>query len=268
MFSSRPGATTPVAVRILTHVTAATVSPTYPLMLGLEGPIGCGKSFQVPNAIEESGFVVVRMAGCDLNGNGTADTASLFDGLWQRALDAAADDTNRHPVVVIDDFDLSPAGLFGTDLESPEARLLTSALIKMADDPNHSSLPSGLRIPIIVTGTDLSSLHEQLTRHGRMDLVHWTPSPAEIADSVMAQLAMSRIARSRGAVERMIANYPDAMPADFSGAIGRALGGSIYQFSAEHGLDFDELKSFLDQGAGVTIRHVETELRSLLTTRR
>ena len=72
------------------------------------------------------------------------------------------------------------------------------------------------RVPIILTGNDLSTLYAPLLRDGRMDKFFWRPSLAEVADMVHAMFRDDGV--SRGTVEDIVARYPE-QPLDFFGAI-------------------------------------------------
>ena len=65
--------------------------------------------------------------------------------------------------------------------------MVVGTLMNICDDPNHVSThfewrgdDQHRRVPIIVTGNDLSRIFAPLVRDGRMDKFYWSPTTEDI----------------------------------------------------------------------------------------
>ena len=192
-----------------------------PLILGIWGGKGCGKTFSV-------GFVAVTWASrpswCPRASWRTPWRAA--SAALRRAYVAAADEAARQgtpTVLVVNDLDAGVAR-FRDDKVTVNNQIVQASLMNLCDTPTAVALGDPKRadrrawdsreervvanegderadarkrfgsvkcrrVPIVVTGNDFSRLYAPLTRSGRMDLWHWEPSRSEIAAMLHATLA-------------------------------------------------------------------------------
>jgi len=146
-----------------------------PLMLGIHGPAGSGKSWQVRVACAELGLHVIRLSGSALS--------SRWEGVPQEMMHEAyvitAKENKGRAVLVIDDFDTSSAAQDDNVTYTVNSQLLTGALMNIADDPHNVSGQSLPRVPIILTGNNFTNVYYPLLRLGRMSLFAWETDMAE-----------------------------------------------------------------------------------------
>jgi ATP-dependent 26S proteasome regulatory subunit len=146
-----------------------------PLMLGIQGPSGDGKSWQTRVICAELNLPVIRVSAATLSSRWEGVPAELV----KEAYRFAASQNQGYAVLLIDDFDTSPASIKDRTQYTVNSQLLCGALMNIADDPNHISGEELNRIPIILTGNDFTSLYSPLTRIGRMTIFSWAPNIEE-----------------------------------------------------------------------------------------
>ena len=102
-------------------------------------------------------------------------------------------------------------------------QIVMGTLMNLCDHPERASLGESWRedktlrrVPIIITGNDLSTLYAPLLRDGRMEKFMWEPNREEIVDMVFALYADDGL--SRAEVSRLVATFPE-QPLDFFGAL-------------------------------------------------
>ena len=108
-------------------------------------------------------------------------------------------------------------------------QIVAATLMNLCDDPTRVSVGGEWRaedrarcerVPIVVTGNDLSRVYAPLTRSGRMDLWMWEPTRDEIAEMVHQLLKDDQRPGGYGGIEdaRRFVDALDAQPLDFFGA--------------------------------------------------
>ena len=78
---------------------------------------------------------------------------------------------------------------------------------------------SSERVPIIVTGNDLSVLYAPLLRDGRMEKYYWSPTREDVCDMVHAMFKEENV--DRATIERLVDEHP-GQPLDFFAPSARA----------------------------------------------
>ena len=102
-------------------------------------------------------------------------------------------------VLVINDIDAG-AGRFDRGTQyTVNTQLVNATLMNIADNPTNVQLPGSYdstplpRIPIILTGNDLSTLYAPLVRDGRMDKFYWVPTREDKVEIVSGDLCSQTI---------------------------------------------------------------------------
>lgn len=193
-----------VEMHVLNNV-VATHGFDPPLMLGIHGRPGDGKSWQVRQVlqnrlgIEVEEFGAIHTESPDSN----EPVRLLIQHLLvcgQRNLEVVAGHRQRqdYRVLLADDADLLIGRRHNLVQQTQNLDLLTQLLMRVADHPTEIvdldySRHLIARVPIIITANDLGRVYGPLTRHGRMHAFHWAPSAAErlrIADNILGPLGL------------------------------------------------------------------------------
>ncbi|MFB2771681.1 ribulose bisphosphate carboxylase small subunit [Pelatocladus sp. BLCC-F211] len=151
-----------------------------PLILGIHGRKGEGKSFQCELVFEKMGVEVTHISGGELESPDAGDPARLIR-LRYRETAELIKVRGKMCVIMINDLDAG-AGRFDEGTQyTVNTQLVNATLMNIADNPTDVQLPGSYdatplhRVPIIVTGNDFSTLYAPLIRDGRMEKFYWEP---------------------------------------------------------------------------------------------
>lgn len=90
-----------------------------------------------------------------------------------------------------------------------------------------------MRVPIIVTGNDLSTLYAPLLRDGRMDKFLWEPTAEDKAEAVYSMLREGGVTREEA--RSLVDSFPN-QPMDFFGAMhSRSVDDAVREWIADNG---------------------------------
>lgn len=152
-----------------------------PLILGIHGKKGEGKSFQCELAFAKMGIEVTLISGGELESPDAGDPARLIR-LRYRETAELVKVRGKMCVLMINDLDAG-AGRFDEGTQyTVNTQLVNATLMNIADNPTDVQLPGSYdanpirRVPIIVTGNDFSTLYAPLIRDGRMEKFYWEPN--------------------------------------------------------------------------------------------
>ncbi|MBD2435322.1 ribulose bisphosphate carboxylase small subunit [Nostoc sp. FACHB-110] len=152
-----------------------------PLILGIHGRKGEGKSFQCELVFEKMGIEVTLISGGELESPDAGDPARLIR-LRYRETAELIKVRGKMCVLMINDLDAG-AGRFDEGTQyTVNTQLVNATLMNIADNPTDVQLPGSYdsnpirRVPIIVTGNDFSTLYAPLIRDGRMEKFYWEPN--------------------------------------------------------------------------------------------
>lgn len=172
-------------------------------------------------------FVVVRSLQ-NLIGELEDPTAGEPGALLRRRYLTAAKamrETGRLACMVINDLDAG-VGRFKEDKVTVNNQVVQATLMNLCDEPNRVSVGAEwrsddrarcARVPIIVTGNDMSRIYAPLTRSGRMDLWMWEPSREELVAMVHGLLKDDRGYGGESDAAALVAAFPE-QPLDFFAA--------------------------------------------------
>jgi ribulose bisphosphate carboxylase small subunit len=151
-----------------------------PLILGIHGRKGEGKSFQCELVFERMGVEVTHISGGELESPDAGDPARLIR-LRYRETAELIKVRGKMCVLMINDLDAG-AGRFDEGTQyTVNTQLVNATLMNIADNPTDVQLPGSYdatplhRVPIIATGNDFSTLYAPLIRDGRMEKFYWEP---------------------------------------------------------------------------------------------
>jgi ribulose bisphosphate carboxylase small subunit len=151
-----------------------------PVILGIHGRKGEGKTFQCELVFEKMGIEVTLISGGELESPDAGDPARLIR-LRYRETAELIKVRGKMCVLMINDLDAG-AGRFDEGTQyTVNTQLVNATLMNIADNPTDVQLPGSYdstplnRVPIIVTGNDFSTLYAPLIRDGRMEKFYWEP---------------------------------------------------------------------------------------------
>ncbi|KAK4419039.1 Ribulose bisphosphate carboxylase/oxygenase activase 1, chloroplastic [Sesamum alatum] len=151
-----------------------------PLILGVWGGKGQGKSFQCELVFAKLGINPIMMSAGELESGNAGEPAKLIRQRYREAADRIA--KGKMCVLFINDLDAGAGRLGGTTQYTVNNQMVNATLMNIADNPTNVQLPGmynkqeNPRVPIIVTGNDFSTLYAPLIRDGRMEKFYWAPT--------------------------------------------------------------------------------------------
>jgi ribulose bisphosphate carboxylase small subunit len=151
-----------------------------PLLLGVHGRKGEGKTFQCELLYERMGVEVVHISGGELESPDAGDPARLIRLRYREAAELVRV-RGKMAVLMINDIDAGAGRFDALTQYTVNTQLVNNTLMNIADNPTNVQLPGSYddteiqRVPVILTGNDLSTLYAPLIRDGRMDKFYWQP---------------------------------------------------------------------------------------------
>ncbi|KAL0020818.1 hypothetical protein WJX79_011116 [Trebouxia sp. C0005] len=155
-----------------------------PLILGIWGGKGQGKTFQCTLAYKKLGINPVVMSAGELESGNAGEPAKLIRQRYREASDIIKKG--------------KMCSLFINDLD---------AVYKQETIP---------RVPIVCTGNDFSTLYAPLIRDGRMEKFYWAPTREDRVGVSMGIFKEDGV--TRGEVEQIVDTFP-GQSIDFFGAL-------------------------------------------------
>lgn len=145
----------------------------YPLILGIFGPPGNGKTFQLRSTLRELGVSARSISAADLESERAGEPGKLVVTTY---VTAAREISQGNPTaIVIDDFDTT-VGEWEHNTGTVNHQQVIAQVMHLADSPTQlEKIGTTRRVPIFLTGNDFSKLYPPLRRPGRMLSFYWSP---------------------------------------------------------------------------------------------
>ena len=195
-----------------------------PLILGIHGRKGEGKTFQCELVFDRMKVAAIHISAGELESPDAGDSARLIRLRYREAAEIIKV-RGRMAVLVINDIDAG-AGRFDQGTQyTVNTQLVNATLMNIADNPTNVQLPGSYdstplpRIPIILTGNDLSTLYAPLVRDGRMEKFYWVPTRDDKIGIVSGVFAPDNI--SQREIVSLVDRFPE-QAVDFLQQCGRA----------------------------------------------
>ncbi len=211
-----------------------------PLILGIHGRKGEGKSFQCELVFEKMGIEVLHISGGELESPDAGDPARLIRLRYREAAEFIKV-RGRMTALMINDLDAG-AGRFDEGTQyTVNTQLVNATLMNIADNPTNVQLPGSYdenplhRVPIIVTGNDFSTLYAPLIREGRMEKFYWEPNRDDKIGIVGG--IFSEDGLSQRDIEQLVDNFPKQAIDFFSALRSRIYDEQIRQFIHKVGVE-------------------------------
>ncbi|OMO76690.1 ATPase, AAA-type, core [Corchorus olitorius] len=151
-----------------------------PLILGIWGGKGQGKSFQCELVFRKLGINPIMMSAGELESGNAGEPAKLIRQRYREAADIIK--KGKMCALFINDLDAGAGRMGGTTQYTVNNQMVNATLMNIADNPTNVQLPGmynkeeNPRVPIVVTGNDFSTLYAPLIRDGRMEKFYWSPT--------------------------------------------------------------------------------------------
>ncbi|KAJ8533938.1 hypothetical protein K7X08_007262 [Anisodus acutangulus] len=151
-----------------------------PLILGIWGGKGQGKSFQCELVFRKMGINPIMMSAGELESGNAGEPAKLIRQRYREAAEIIR--KGNMCVLFINDLDAGAGRMGGTTQYTVNNQMVNATLMNIADNPTNVQLPGmynkqeNARVPIVVTGNDFSTLYAPLIRDGRMEKFYWAPT--------------------------------------------------------------------------------------------
>lgn len=150
-----------------------------PLLLGLHGPSGDGKTFQCEHVLEQIEVRSFLISGGQLENPRAGEPAQLIRSTYRSASDCLDKGECVAAAMLINDFDTG-VGNWGDLVQyTGNRQIIFSELMHLTDYPHLVEGRTTQRIPIIITGNDFTRLYEPMCRAGRMTSFEWKPTTEE-----------------------------------------------------------------------------------------
>jgi ribulose bisphosphate carboxylase small subunit len=192
-----------------------------PLILGIHGRKGEGKTFQCQLVFERMGVLSVAMSAGELESPDAGDPARLIRLRYREAAELVRV-RGKMTVLIIHDIDAGAGRVDQYTQYTVNTQLVHGTLMNIADNPTNVQLPGSYeaepiqRVPIIVTGNDFSTLYAPLVRDGRMEKFYWEPSHADRIGIVTGIFQADPVNASD--IEQLVNTFPE-QAIDFYGAL-------------------------------------------------
>lgn len=192
-----------------------------PLILGVHGRKGEGKTFQCELVYERMGVNVVHISGGELESPDAGDPARLIRLRYREAADLVKI-RGQMAVLMINDLDAGAGRFDGMTQYTVNTQLVNNTLMNIADNPTNVQLPGSYdetplpRIPIVVTGNDFATLYAPLVRDGRMQKFYWEPDRDDRLGIVGGIFSPDGLSLSD--IETLVDSFPN-QAIDFYGAL-------------------------------------------------
>ncbi|KAK6136064.1 hypothetical protein DH2020_030169 [Rehmannia glutinosa] len=191
-----------------------------PLILGIWGGKGQGKSFQCELVFAKMGINPIMMSAGELESGNAGEPAKLIRQRYREAADIIK--KGKMCCLFINDLDAGAGRMGGTTQYTVNNQMVNATLMNIADNPTNVQLPGmynkeeNPRVPIIVTGNDFSTLYAPLIRDGRMEKFYWAPTREDRIGVCKGIFRTDNVAEE--AVVKLVDTFP-GQSIDFFGAL-------------------------------------------------
>lgn len=148
-----------------------------PLILGIEGEPGTGKTRAVDEVARMAGIQILLISGDQLESPNAGYPAQLIRTTYRQAGKKIEEGSGA--VLVVNDIDVAIGDWGGSVQYTMNRQMVTEAFMHLCDFPKRVDSYNTPRVPIIFTGNNFSLLHGPLMRSGRFDYMYWEPTLQE-----------------------------------------------------------------------------------------
>jgi hypothetical protein len=182
----------------------------WPLILGVFGRPGDGKSFQIRAQLKARGVIPIGINAADLESDRAGTPGKMILDLYEDA--GHRIEEGEPAALVVDDFDTT-VGEWAHSTTTVNHQQVLAQLMHLADSPSAAANKTLRRVPVILTGNDLGKVYPPLRRPGRMRTFAWLPTEEERIEVVAGIL---RDVLDPADVPILVSRLPEAPIAFFS----------------------------------------------------
>jgi hypothetical protein len=191
-------------------------APRWPIILGIFGRSGDGKSVQLTAALQKCNVEIIRLNAADLESGLAGEPGKHIARTYSVA--SLAINKEIPTALIVDDVDTT-VGEWEMNTGTVNHQQVLAELMHLADEPVDKVRNFPCRVPVFLTGNNLRRLYPPLRRPGRMDTFVWRPDPLEVREVAAAIFADLSDA---GTINRLISEFAGE-PLAFFGQVRRAL---------------------------------------------
>ncbi|KAK1686200.1 hypothetical protein QYE76_047048 [Lolium multiflorum] len=210
-----------VAIHIVKNYLANNLNIKIPLILGVWGGKGQGKTFQTELIFKAMGVEPVIMSAGELESERAGEPGRLIRDRYRTA-SQVVQNQGKMSCLMINDLDAG-VGRFGNTQMTVNNQIVVGTLMNLADNPTRVSIGQKWResdithrVPIIATGNDFSTLYAPLIRDGRMEKFYWQPTREDIINIVHRMYTKDGLSSEE--VSSIVDTFPN-QALDFYGAL-------------------------------------------------
>ncbi|KAI3866771.1 hypothetical protein MKW92_026524 [Papaver armeniacum] len=210
-----------VACHLVKNFIVNQLNVKVPLILGIWGGKGQGKTFQTELIFRAMGVEPIIMSAGELESERAGEPGRMIRERYRTA-SQVIQNQGKMSCLMINDIDAG-LGRHGHTQMTVNNQIVVGTLMNLCDNPTRVSIGQDWRasdmthrVPIIVTGNDLSTIYAPLIRDGRMDKFYWQPTREDIIGIVHRMYEKDGIPRD--AVESIVDTFPN-QALDFYGAM-------------------------------------------------
>ncbi|MCT7658049.1 AAA family ATPase [Mycobacterium deserti] len=181
------------------------------------GRPGDGKSFQIRTHLERRSVLTVSINAADLESDRAGTPGKLVLSVYEDA--GHRIEEGRPAAVLVDDFDTT-VGEWENSTTTVNHQQVLAQLMHLADSPTEAAGKKLRRVPVFITGNDLSKIYPPLRRPGRMRAFPWLLTQPE-RETIVAGILAGVLAADE--VPALLARVPDAPIAFFSDLLSEIL---------------------------------------------
>merc|ERR1711990_933088 len=238
-----------------------------PLILGVWGGKGQGKTFQSNLIFAKLGISPIVMSAGELESGNAGEPAKLIRQRYREASDIIK--KGKMCCLFINDLDAG-AGRMGAGTQyTVNNQMVNATLMNIADNPTNVQLPGVYnkeeipRVPIICTGNDFSTLYAPLIRDGRMEKFYWSPTREDRIGVAYGIFMNDGINKEDVAV--LVDRFPD-QSIDFFGAMrARVYDDKVRDFVGELGVENIGKRLVNSREGKIVFEKPDIDLDTLLT---
>lgn len=184
---------------------------SWPLVLGIFGRPGDGKSFQLRRHLERGGVLPISINAADLESDRAGTPGKLVLDTYENA--GHRIDEGTPAALVVDDFDTT-VGEWAQSTTTVNHQQVLAQLMHLSDSPTRAGERRLRRVPVVITGNDLSKIYPPLRRPGRMRAFPWLPTETERLEIVTGILGALVPREDIGLLVSELADAPIAFFSD------------------------------------------------------
>ncbi|KAL9265773.1 Ribulose bisphosphate carboxylase/oxygenase activase, chloroplastic-like protein [Drosera capensis] len=235
-----------IAISLVCHIVknfiAHVLDAKVPLILGVWGGKGQGKSFQTELIFQAMGIEPIIMSAGELESERAGEPGRLIRERYRTASQVVQNQASpavlylqvnvieatllaccgKMSCLMINDIDAG-LGRYGNTQMTVNNQIVVGTLMNLSDNPTRVSIGQDWkesditnRVPIIVTGNDFTTIYAPLIRDGRMEKFYWQPTHEDIVNIVYRMYIKDGI--SRDEVVKIVDTFPN-QALDFYGAL-------------------------------------------------